>query len=335
MLLDLLGLILSLVVILFCCELFTNSIEWLGKKMKVGEGVVGSLFSAVGTCLPETIIPIIALIFSKATIESESIGIGAIIGAPFMLSTLAFFLTGLSVLIFWRRRKTRLVLKVNCKILSRDIGFFIVVYSFGILSSFITLQPLKYLIAGALLFCYAYYVVITVKQDVAVHTELEPLFIIRFTKFSPELPMITLQIVISLLGIILGAELFIRMTANTSGFIGISPLALSLLITPVATELPEKFNSISWIRKKKDTLALGNITGAMVFQSCIPVSVGIFATTWQLDIKALVSACLAIMSALFTFFWIKIKGKLSAVPLLFGGLFYAAFIVFLILRGFK
>lgn len=103
--------------------MFTNGIEWLGKRLKLGDGVVGSIFSAVGTCLPETMIPIIAIIFSNRTSDSVDIGIGAIIGAPFMLSTLAFFVTGISVLIFWKRRKTGMVMKVNTKILSRDIGF--------------------------------------------------------------------------------------------------------------------------------------------------------------------------------------------------------------------
>ncbi len=43
-----------------------------------------------------------------------------------------------------------------------------------------------------------------------------------------------------------------------------------LLVAPIATELPEKFNAVIWIRQGKDTLAMGNITGAMVFQASIP-----------------------------------------------------------------
>ena len=50
---------------------------------------------------------------------------------------------------------------------------------------------------------------------------------------------------------------------------------LALVLAPLATELPEKFNSLIWVRQNKDTLAMGNITGAMVFQSCIPTAIGI------------------------------------------------------------
>ena len=65
--------------------------------------------------------------------------------------------------------------------------------------------------------------------------------------------------------------------------IGVEPLVLSLVLAPLATELPEKANSFFWVRDGKDSLALGNITGAMVFQSTIPIAVGLLLTEWELD----------------------------------------------------
>ncbi len=332
---DILKLLISLGIILLSCELFTNGIEWLGKKLKFGDGVVGSIFSAVGTCLPETMIPIIAILFTSGSANNVDIGIGAIIGAPFMLSTLAFFLTGMSVLVFWKKRKSGLAMHVNEKILARDIGFFIIIYIIGLAASFIDILPLKYLIAVFLIGCYVYYIVLTVKNDVTSHNELERLYMSRVLKQEPEMPFIVIQIVLALAGIVFGAELFVGSIESTAEVFGISALALSLIITPVATELPEKFNSIIWISKRKDTLALGNITGAMVFQSCIPVSIGILATHWVLDTKVIVSALMALLSSLVTYLWIKLKGSLNPVPLIFGGIFYAAFIGYLISTGFK
>jgi cation:H+ antiporter len=332
---DIASLVLSLVIILGSCELFTNGIEWLGKKLKFGDGVVGSIFSAVGTCLPETIIPIIAILFSKNSNSNVDIGIGAIMGAPFMLSTLAFFITGLSVLIFWKRRKTGLAMSVNSRILKRDIGFFIVIYSIGLLAGLTDIKPVKYIIAMFLLGCYVYYIVLTVRSDTESHNKLETLYFVKFFNVRPIISIILLQVVISLTGIIVGAEIFVGSIERTADLFSISVLALSLIITPIATELPEKFNSIIWISKKKDTLALGNITGAMVFQSCIPVSIGILFTSWQLDIMAVASAILALMSASVVYIFIKFRGRLNPVPLLAGGIFYVAFIVFLASIGFK
>ena len=92
-------LIVAFLVILAGCELFCNGVEWFGRKLHLGEGAVGSVLAAVGTALPETVIPIIAILFGSAE-AGEEIGIGAILGAPFMLSTLAMFVCGISIVIF-------------------------------------------------------------------------------------------------------------------------------------------------------------------------------------------------------------------------------------------
>lgn len=186
-----------------------------------------------------------------------------------------------------------------------------------------------------LIFCYIYYVILTVKNDHESHGEVDGLHFTKVFNIKPNLFMILFQVAISLTGIVLGAELFVENLKSSSEVWGISALALSLIVTPIATELPEKFNSIIWVSKRKDTLALGNITGAMVFQSCIPVSIGLLATSWELDEKALVSAGLAILSALFTYIWIKSKDKLNPFPLISGIGFYIAFIIFLVQTGFK
>ena len=54
-------LVIALLVILIGAELFTNGIEWVGRKLDLAEGAVGSVLAAVGTALPETMIPIIAI----------------------------------------------------------------------------------------------------------------------------------------------------------------------------------------------------------------------------------------------------------------------------------
>lgn len=69
---------------------------------------MGSVLAAVGTALPETTIPVVAVLaaaFAGRDPETAGeIGIGAILGAPFMLATLALFVVGASALIFRNRR---------------------------------------------------------------------------------------------------------------------------------------------------------------------------------------------------------------------------------------
>jgi len=83
-------LLLMLIVILIAAEVFTNALEHLGEKLKISEGVTGSLFAAVGTALPETMVPLLAIFAGTQNAHiNEEIGVGAILGAPLMLSTLS------------------------------------------------------------------------------------------------------------------------------------------------------------------------------------------------------------------------------------------------------
>jgi cation:H+ antiporter len=329
-----LGLLLGLIIILVSCEVFTNGIEWLGKSMRVGDGAVGSILSAVGTCLPETIIPIIAILFFGSSPDTDHISIGAIAGAPFMLCTLAFFVTGLSVFAFRRKRKSGLAIHANISILRRDLCFFIMSYSIGILASFVELKPVRYSIAVFLILYYVTYVVLTVSNDRVDEYKLDKLYLSRYFGVRPGKAAILVQVAAALAGTVFGAQIFVVNMDSISKLLGISSLILSFIITPVATELPEKFNSIIWISKRKDTLALGNITGAMVFQSCIPVSIGILATTWKLDARIVLSAVLALFSVSVTYLWLKLHDRLSPFPLLTGGIFYIIFIYFLLTGNF-
>ena len=52
----------SFAVILAGALLFTNAVEWAGHKLEMGEGATGSLLAAVGTAMPETLIPIVAIV---------------------------------------------------------------------------------------------------------------------------------------------------------------------------------------------------------------------------------------------------------------------------------
>jgi cation:H+ antiporter len=222
-----------------------------------------------------------------------------------------------------------MVMNISHDILCRDISFFITAYSLGISAAFISRRVLRNIIASFLIAIYIYYIYLTVKQDKVHHDHLDKLYFSKIFHIKTRFRVVILQVFIALLGIILGAHLFVIKIEATSTLLGIPAIILSLIITPIATELPEKFNSIIWISKSRDALAMGNITGAMVFQSCIPVSIGILATDWILNYNAVVSALIAIVSASIVYFWTENKKSLNPIPLVLGGAFYLLFIMFL------
>jgi cation:H+ antiporter len=339
---DLLILLASFVIILAGAELFTNGIEWFGRKLGLAEGAVGSVLAAVGTALPETMIPIVAILFSGQE-HSDEIGVGAILGAPFMLATLAMFVTGIAVVYQARHRPNGDVMPVDTHVIGTDMRTFAITYGIAIAAAlFLPSDPIwpKVVVAIVLFVIYAWYVKAHFEADPSVDVEdLAPLRFHRFDRGrtitpdgSPRLRVVNLQVLVALGLIIAGAVAFVDAVGSVAVSLGVDEVLLTLVIAPIATELPEKFNSIIWVRQGKDTLAMGNITGAMVFQSAIPVSVAlIFAPeSWVAgpgSYLAFASAGIAFLSSAAIFLPMARSGRLRGRGLLVGGAFYVAYLV--------
>jgi cation:H+ antiporter len=81
------------------------------------------------------------------------------------------------------------------------------------------------------------------------------------------------------------------------------------------------------LREGKDTLVLGNITGAMVFQSTVPVTFGILFASWELGLLNLFSAALALLSGGLICAMLWRGAALHSWHLMVSGVFYLAFFV--------
>jgi cation:H+ antiporter len=325
-------LLLALIIILASAELFTNGIEWLGHKLDLSEGVVGSVLAAVGTALPETLIPIVAVAFFGGK-HGHEIGIGAIAGAPFMLTTLTLGLFGLAVWSFSRQNLRGKEIAISKAVICRDLRFFL--FSYGIAIAFAYMPAIasyRYVVALLLLAIYGLYIYQTFAHEGETGHAPEILHFERLLNDkSKKMKVIISQVGVGLAGIIGGASLFVDHVAPIAHGLGIPPIVLSLIIAPVATELPEKVNSILWARIGKDTLAVGNITGALVFQSCFPVAFGIAFTSWQLSEGTTLSSMIALFFALI--YWLLIRaGKLKSWHLMFGAGAYAITVSYLIAK---
>lgn len=318
----------ALLIILASSELFTNGVEWLGQKLELSEGVVGSVLAAVGTALPETLIPVVAVLGHGN--EFHDIGVGAIAGAPFMLSTLTTCVCGFAVWFFARKGIRTRELKINRTVIERDLSFFIVAYALGLLSTLASgLPTLRQAIAVGLLFVYCFYLKVTFAHEGEVGEEPEELHFERVLKMGRSLFVVIIQILAGLAGILWGAHAFVDRIYSLAHFIDVPSVILAMIVAPIATELPEKCNSVIWVRAKKDTLALGNITGAMVFQSCFPVAFGVAFTNWQLGFGTILSGVVALSAALFFLILVK-KNALKFQYMLLGGVCYAATVGYLL-----
>lgn len=329
---DIAQLLLALVLILLAAELFTNSLEHLGDRLGLSEGVTGSIFAAVGTALPETMVPLVAVFASSGLASAklgEEVGVGAILGAPMMLSTLTLFLMALFAA---GQRGWRGELVPERSGLRRDLSWFLAAFALATLALFIPHHAaiVRSAIATILVLLYFFYILLTVRASAALvadghATEAEaPLYLSRLG-LPNALPIIFLQLALGLAGIIFGAELFVHGVEHLSTWLGVSALILSLLIVPVATELPEKINSILWIRRKKDTLAFGNITGALVFQGSLLPAIGVSLTPWAPTPPVLLGAVLTLCAAGYTSLLVWRGVRLRPLHFLLNGVLYAAY----------
>jgi cation:H+ antiporter len=324
-----------LVVILIAAEVFTNALEHLGEKLGISEGVTGSLFAAVGTALPETMVPLLALLAGTQNVHTnEEIGVGAILGAPLMLSTLSICLMAISV---WKRRGTQGHLRPERTGLLRDLNFFIAAFCFAAVAMYVphTLPVARYGIGASMVMIYFIYVMMTINASKALveeghATEAGSDMFLCKLGLPNNMAVILIQLLIGLALLVAGAKGFINGVEAASAIMGISALVLSLLIIPIATELPEKVNSILWIRKGKDTLAFGNITGAMVFQGTLLPAIGIMLTPWE-PRKEVVWGILITLIAAIWIRYLMAKGGIKVWHLLVNGALYLVYLAIVLL----
>lgn len=319
-----------LFVILAASELFTNALEHLGQRLKISEGVTGSLFAAIGTALPETMVPLLALFAGTSNVSlNEEISVGSILGAPLMLSTLTTCLMALAIL---PRRGIAGNVSPEQSGIVRDLNFFLFAFGLAAAAMFVP-QDARYIrgfLSSALVLTYFIYIMLTLRASEQLvanghGTEAEEKMFLSRVGLPTNLSTIFLQLVIGLCLLVLGAQGFISGIEGVSQKLGVSVLLLSLLIIPIATELPEKVNSILWVRRDKDTLAFGNITGAMVFQGTLLPAIGIMLTPWQPRIEVLSG----ILITLFAAAWLRINARSRGIPiwaLLINGALYVSYL---------
>jgi cation:H+ antiporter len=321
--------------------MFTNGVEWAGHRLKISEAAVGSLLAAVGTALPETFIPAVALLSGPKDYAAHSaVGVGAIMGAPLMLSTLALFVMGIAAIGF-RKRRTRVAMTVPPEHVRRDLGWFIPIFllltGLGLLNLGVVARRAA---AVGLLLAYGGYSVMMLRLKRAEGIELEHglyfqrIFgrILSGNPHAPRLRVTLAQVIAGVLAILIGANAFVDQIVLFAHHANLNPGVLSLILSPLATELPEKYNSVVWIRQSKDHLAVANITGAMVFQSCIPVALGLAFSPWHLTPPELLAGAVGLVSSAILFINVR-DGELGTPTLMIGGIAYGIFLAGLALLG--
>jgi len=293
----------SAAAIYFACEFFVNGVEWLGRKLGVGETATGTILAAFGTALPESAVTFVAVVFGR-TAAQKDIGVGAALGGPMVLATISYAVVGAAML--WNQRRLgRATSFIECdsRRLRRDQAWFLCLFIAKVGLGLVVFSYKPWL--GALfLLAYGVYLLRELRGAQILSEEtLEPLTL--HPRGDPGLWWPLLQTTLALLTIAIASKVFVSQLESIGIWAGLSPQLVALLLSPVATELPETMNALIWVRQGKERLALANISGAMMIQATVPTALGLFFTSWVFSRALVVSgvitmAAVAVLLALFS-----------------------------------
>lgn len=316
----------SAVAIYISCEFFVNGIEWVGQKFSVSKNATGSVLAAFGTALPESVVTFVAVVFGTSAAQKE-LGVGAAIGGPLALATIAYAVVGLTFLLTKTKQDGHLFTRTTTTRLMGDQKWFLSIFVFKLGLGLVAFA-IKPWLGVLFLIAYGLYV----KQELQgseVDSDspdtLEPLKILPRSG-NPPTQWALMQTGTALAVIFFSSRLFVHQLDVIGPWLGLSPQIVALLLSPIATELPEVMNAVIWVRQGKQSLAFGNISGAMMIQATIPSALGIFFTPWLLS-PALVWAGIVTMGSIVGLYYLLSRQALSAQKLSCFGLFYAIFAV--------
>lgn len=315
-------LLVAIIVIYYSCELFVNAIEWVGKKFNVAQCAVGTILAAFGTALPESAVTLMAVAFN-ASPEQKAIGIGAALGGPLVLGTIAYAVVGLCIIIFRKKRELGTEIDIDSNKLSRDQLWFVSIFIFKVLMGLVIFS-IKPFVGFLFLAAYAFYFYKEMGAECIISEDAMTPLTFQPKEKDPTVFWVLSQTFISLLFIFISSHLFVKNLELLSLSWNMSPLIVSLLISPIATELPEILNAVIWIKQGKETLALGNISGAMMIQTTIPTAIGLFFTPWLFDFHLIWAGMMTLVSVTYLLITLK-RDKLSPMRLVYAGAFYLLF----------
>lgn len=337
-------LIVCAVAIYLSCEWFVNAVEWLGERLNVGKMAVGTILAAFGTALPESVVTLVA-VTTGATDEAKDIGVGAAMGGPLALSTIAYGVTG--AILMLKRRRERIAADpgatpagarneealgsaADMKRLAKDQKWFLPIFSVKVTLGLVTFafKPVLGLLFFAAYAVYFWREIRGGDDDEDEGPDLEPLkFQPKAT--SPSTWAVAAQTALTLVVIFFASQLFVKQLDAIGPMLGLSAAVTALLLSPVATELPEIMNAVIWVRQGKTQLALANISGAMMIQATVPSGLGLLFTRWDFDAALLWSGLITMAAIVYLLLTMRAH-RLTPARLTVAAGFYVVFALGLI-----
>jgi cation:H+ antiporter len=194
----------ALALVVLAADSFTNAVEWIDARTKLTRGAAGAVVAAIGSSLPETIVAVIALVVLRDP-RSQAIGIGTVIGAPFMLGTVVFSLIGMIALLRSSRSgEPALAIPVAPTIFGATLFF--VTFALALAASFVRDRVAHEAAAVLVLAAYGLYLYYHLRVGDEVGEEMPPALRIAPASKNPSFALIAIQLSVALVVTALAAR---------------------------------------------------------------------------------------------------------------------------------
>lgn len=245
-----LGIPFGIVFLYFASDWLVDGAKNLALRLGVSAFVVGLTVVAFGSSAPEAITSVVS-------IHEPALIVGNIVGSNIANIGLAIGLAAALKPLICKYENIKFEL----------IAMMIAVVAITLLSLDGKLGNIEGIVLVVALFIFVYLVYRIKKED-----EDDP----EFVPPDKSVPMMKniIMVIVGLVGLFIGAQLFVNGAEELAISLGVSPLLIGLLVVAIGTSLPELTICIMAAWKGESDLVVSNIVGSIIFNSFFALGIG-------------------------------------------------------------
>lgn len=313
-------LVVGLVLLVKCADIFVDSSSNIAKAFGIPALVIGLTIVAFGTSAPEA-----AVSLTAALKGSNEISVGNVVGSNIANSLLILGLCGIFA-----------TLQTKEEVRKRDFPYYLlsaVVLLIITGDYFITKQEIGYITRanGLTLLCflavYIYSLVAGVKREKKEKQENKEEEKDEKTKFQWK---DVLFLVIGIAGIVGGGQLVVNGATGLARALGVGENVIALTIIAIGTSLPELVTSVIATRKGETDLAIGNVIGSDIFNILFILGLTASVKPIALDFAAFMDIVFMTLSSTLVFIMLQKNrriGRMKGICMLAMYVLYMAYIL--------
>ena len=276
--LDIIIIIIGIVCVLKGADFLTEGAAALARRVNIPEIVIGLTIVAAGTSAPELFVSLVSAL--KGT---PDLAVGNVVGSNTMNCML---IVGCAAMVA--------PMTISRSTVKKDIPFAV---GASVLLMLLALNNFLGRFDGILLLAgFVSFMVYSLRQAKNGQGD-------ATTEEKQQNPWLSaLYIVLGLVGLVIGSNLFVDHASSLALALGISEGVVGLTVVAGGTSLPELATSVVAARKGQSAIAIGNVIGSNVFN--ILLILGLTATISPLQIEGITTIDMAVMLISVTLVWL-------------------------------